>query len=168
MARPRPLARVLARRGGARARDAGNPTRELRRAIERARRRKGEPDAVQIAGQPLMAADYARWRAQKLGHGAIFPTPDLERGRYALVLLAIDLRSTEEFTHAGAGGLLTEPTVDTFELEVEPALALTGMLANWLDLYPRPVMLAPPLLQLGLRWCVTDLELDWALDSNTA
>ena len=113
-----------------------------------------------------MATDYARWRKQKLGQGAIFTAPDLERGHYALVLLAIDLRSTEDFAHHGAGGLLTQPTVDTFDFEIEPALALTGMLADWLELYPRPVSLAPPLLQLGGRWQVTDLELEWALESN--
>jgi len=166
MAHLRPLARALARRGGARSGAAGDATRELRRAIARARKREGEPDAAQIAGQPLMAEDYARWRAQKLGQGAIFPAPDLERGRYALVLLAIDLRSSEEFAHAGAGGLLTEPAVDTFGLDVEPALALTSMLANWLELYPRPVMLAPPLLQIRGRWSVADLGLDWALGSS--
>ena len=166
MARNGPLARALARRRGARPRDGGNPTRALRRAIERAGRREGRPEAVQIAGQPLLAADYARWRAQKLGKGAIFTAPDLEAGYYALVLLAIDLESSEDFAHHGAGGLLTQPTVGTFEVDVEPELALTGMLVDWLELYPRPVVLAPPLLQLAGRWRVADLELDWALDSN--
>jgi hypothetical protein len=141
-------------------------TRELRRAIARAARRKGEPEAVQMAGQPLMPEDYARWRKQKLGQGAVFTAPDLEPGRYALVLLAIDLASNEDFAHHGAGGLLTEPTVDTFELHVEPAPALARMLVSWLELYPRPVALAPPLLQLGGRWRVTDFELDWALEAN--
>ena len=166
MARNGPLRRALARGRAAHSGGAGDPARELRRAIECAGRRGGEPEPVQIAGQPLMAADYARWRAHKLGHGAIFTAPDLEPGRYALVLLAIDLASSEDFAHYGAGGLLTQPSVDTFELEIEPALALTAMLANWLELYSRPVALAPPLLQLGGRWQIADLALDWELESN--
>lgn len=136
----------------------------LRRAVQHAARGEGEPDAVQIAGQPLMHADYARWRAQKLGQGAVFRAPDLAPGHYALVLLAIDLKGSDDFAHHSAGGLLTQPTVDTFALEIEPALALTGMLIDWLELYHRPVALAPPLLQLGGRWRVADLELDWALE----
>ena len=166
MARNGPLARALARTRAASPREAGDPARELRRAIARAAARRGEPEAVQIAAQPLMHVDYARWRKQKLGQGAIFPAPDLGRGRYALVLLAIDLNSSADFAHHGAGGLLTEPTVDTFELETEPAVALTGMLVRWLELYPGPVALAPPLLQISGRWRLADLELDWELESN--
>ena len=166
MARNGPLARALARRRSGHSGDASDPTRELRRAIKRARARAGEPDVVQIAAQPLMPADYDRWRTHKLKQGAIFTAPDLERGHYALVLLAIDLASSEDFTHHDDGGLLTQPTVGSFAFEVEPALALTGMLASWLESYPRPVALAPPLLQVSGRWRVADLGLDWALESN--
>lgn len=113
-----------------------------------------------------MAPDYARWRSQKLGQGAVFTAPDLEPGHYALVLLAIDLHSSEDFAHHGAGGLLTQPTVGTFDWDMDPELALAATLAKWLERYPRPVTLAPPLLQFNGRWRVVDLELDWALESN--
>lgn len=161
-----PFARARARRRGARSGDAKDPKRELRRAIDRAAAREGEPEAVQIAGQPIMPDVYARWRARKLGEGAIFVAPDLVPGQYAFVLLAIDLESSSEFTHHGDGGLLTQPTVEAFEIEVPPTQALTRMLANWLDRYPRPVALAPPLLHFDGRWRATDLGLDWALPSN--
>lgn len=166
MAGSSPFARAFARVRGADSAADRDGTRELRRAIQHAARRKGEPEAVQFAGQPLMPADYARWRANKLRQGAVFTAPDLRPGRYALVLFAIDLTSSEEFGHSGAGGLLTQPTVGTFEIAVEPTLALTGMLTAWLERYPRPVHLAPPLLQQGGRWRVADLELDWALEPN--
>ena len=151
---------------GRRAGAGGDPKRELRRAIDRARRRPGERKAVQIAGQPLMPEDYERWRRQTLGRGAILTAPDLGPRQYGLVLFAIDLESDEEFSHHDAAGLLTQPTVGAFGLDVEPLAALRSMLTDWLEAYPARVALAPPLLQMRGRWRLADMDLDWELEPN--
>ena len=114
----------------------------------------------------MMPEEYVRWRARKLGEGAIFTAPDLPPGHFALVLYAVDLESSDEFAHHDAGGLVAQPSVEAFDIQVDPSVALARMLAGWLEDYPRPVVLAPPLLHLGGRWRVTDLGLDWALRPN--
>lgn len=121
---------------------------------------------MQMAGQPLMPDDYERWRRQTLGRGAILTAPDVGPRQYGLVLLAIDLESDEDFAHHSAAGLLTQPTVGTFDQEVEPAVALSSMLADWLERYPSRVALAPPLLQVRGQWRVADLGLHWELAAN--
>ena len=46
---------------------------------------------------------------------------------------------------------LAPPTVGMFRPETEPTVALAGTLAAWIELYDRPVSLAPPLLHTGGR-----------------
>ena len=55
------------------------------------------------------------------------------------------------------------PTVGMFLATTEPAAALAGTLATWLELYTGPVALAPPLLRVGGGWRVADLGIDWDL-----
>ncbi len=40
---------------------------------------------------------------------------------------------------------------------------LAATLAGWLEAFPRPVLLAPPLLYVDGRWRVAELGLDWPL-----
>ena len=148
---------------GQRSEDERDIARDLRRHLKRARRREGEPKAVQVAGEPLEAPDYARWRRRALRRGAVSSAPELEPGRYALVLFTFDPGSTEQFIRHGAAAQLTPPTVGAFLPTTEPTAALAGTLAAWLELYTQPVALAPPLLRVGGRWRVADLGLDWDL-----
>jgi len=163
MASDSPLNKGLKRAGGARSDNDRAVARELRRQLKRAARRKGEPRPVQVAGKPLEAEDYAKWRRRALRRGSLSRAPELQPGRYALVLLAFDPAGTGGFIRSGAANHVVPPTVGTFQPKVEPAVALAGTLAGWLELYTDPVALAPPLLHTGGRWRVADLGLDWPL-----
>ena len=79
------------------------------------------------------------------------------------MLFAFDPRSTEGFIRHGAAAQLVPPTVGMFLPTTEPAAALAGTLAAWLELYSGPVALAPPLLHVGGGWRVADLGIDWDL-----
>lgn len=158
-----PLTRALVRIRGARSTDDRDVARELRRALNRAAQRKGNPQRVQVAAETLTADDYARWRERKLRRGALTSAPTVAPGHYALVLVAFDPASTEQFIRHGAATHLTPPKVGEFTPAVEPTVALAGVLAYWLDAFERPVALAPPLLHTGTRWGVADLGLDWPL-----
>jgi len=138
----------------------------LARSLKRAGRQRGDHQAVQVAGRRLEAADYAPWRERKLRRGAISSAPQLAPGRYALVLVAIEPSTTEQFIRHGAGRHLSPPTVGEFELAVEATVALAGTLASWLEHFVGPVALAPPLLYAGDRWRVADLGLDWPLSPH--
>ena len=137
--------------------------RALRRELKRAGRREGEPQPVQVAGQPLGAEDYAHWRERALRRGTVSSAPELEPGRYALVLFAFAPSATEQFIRHGAASQLTPPTVGMFLPTTEAAVALAGTLATWLKLHAPPVELAPPLLYIRGRWRVAELGLDWPL-----
>ncbi len=163
MARNSALSRLLLRAKGADSADDRDVARVLRRALEHTAQRKGDPQAVQVAGRPLEADDYARWRERKLRRGQISTAPVLAPGRYALVLAAIEPATTGQFTRHGAGRHLTPPTVGEFRPTVEPTVALAATLASWLELFGRPVALAPPLLHTGQRWRVADLGHQWPL-----
>ena len=163
MARLNPIARTLIRARGARSEDPRDVKRDLRRALKRAAARDGEPRPVQVAGEPLETADYAHWRERALRRGALSSAPELEPGRYALVLFAFDPEATRQFVSHRAAAHLTPPTVGSFRPMTEPAVALAGTLAAWLESYAKPVALAPPLLRTGRSWRVADLGLDWAL-----
>jgi hypothetical protein len=157
------LARALFRLRGPASADDRDVERALRRALKRAGRREGDPQAVQVAGQPLEAEDYARWRDRKLRRGAISSAPELAPGRYALVLVAIEPSTTEQFIRHGAGRHLRPPAVGEFRPAIEPTVALAGTLASWRELFRRAVVLAPPLLYTGERWRVAKLGFDWPL-----
>ena len=163
MARNSPLARALFRLGRADSADDRDVARALRRALKRAGRREGDPWAVQVAGQPLEGEDSRRWRERKLRRGQISSAPDLGRGRYALVLVAVDPSTTEQFIRHGAGRYLSPPAVGEFKPSVAADVALAATLASWLNLFGRPVLLAPPLIYTGGRWRVAELGLDWPL-----
>ena len=137
--------------------------RALRGALKRAGRRDGDPQAVQIAGQALQRQDYARWRERKLRRGTVSTAPELAPGRYALVLVALEPSTTQQFIRHGAGSHLSPPTVGEFKPAVEPQVALAGTLASWLELFGHPVALAPPLLRTEGRWRVAQLGHDWPL-----
>jgi len=171
VARNSALSRLLLRAKGDNSADDRDVARALRRALKHTAQLKGDPEAVQVAGQPLEADDYKRWRDRKLRRGQISTAPELAPGRYALVLVAIDPATTSQFIRHGAGSHLTPPTVGEFRRTVEPSAALAATLASWLDLFGRPVALAPPLLHTGQRWRVADLGHQWPLaphghDSN--
>ncbi len=163
MARNSALSRLLLRAKGADSADDRDVARVLRRALKHTAQRQGDPQAVQVAGQPLAADDYARWRERKLRRGQISTAPVLAPGRYALVLVAIEPATTGQFTRHGAGRHLTPPTVGEFRPTVEPTFALAATLASWLELFGGPVALAPPLLHTGQRWRVADLGHQWPL-----
>jgi hypothetical protein len=163
VARNSPLARALLRVRGSHSADDRDVARALRRALKRVARREGEPQAVQVAGEALEPDDYARWRERKLRRGALTWAPELGPGHYALVLYAIEPSTTEQFIRHGAGRHLTPPTVGDFKAAIEPAVALAGTLASWLETFEWPVVLAPPLLYTAGRWRVADLGLDWPL-----
>ena len=163
MARNSPLVRALLRVRGEDSADDRDVERALRRALKRAGRRDGDPQAVQVAGEPLEQREYARWRERKLRRGALTVAPELAAGRYALVLYAIEPATTEQFIHHGAGRHLMPPTVGDFKPAVEPTIALAGTLASWLETFVRPVQLAPPLLYTGGRWRGAELGFDWPL-----
>ena len=71
MARNSALSRLLLRAKGADSADDRDVARVLRRALEHTAQRQGDPQAVQVAGLPLEADDYARWRERKLRRGQI-------------------------------------------------------------------------------------------------
>ena len=148
---------------GERSSDERDVARALRRQRKRASRREGEPQPVQVAGEPLEAEDYARWRERALRRGAVTTAPQLDPDRYALVLFAFTPAATGQFVRHRAAAHLTPPTVGAFSPATEPATALAGTLAAWLGLFARPVALAPPLIYTGGRWHVTDLGLEWDL-----
>ena len=163
MTRISPLKRARLALRGQRSEDERDIARDLRSHLKRARRREGEPQAVQVAGEPLEAPNYARWRRRALRRGSVSSAPELEPGRYALVLFAFDPSSTGQFMRHGAAAQLVPPTVGMFLPTTEPAAALAGTLATWLDLYTRPVALAPPLLHGQGGWRVADLGIEWDL-----
>ena len=171
MARNSTLSRALLRARGIHSADDRDVARALRRALKHTAQRKGDPQPVQVAGQPLGVDDYARWRDRKLRRGQISTAPELAPGRYALVLVAIEPSTVAQFIRHGAAKHLTPPTVGEFKPTIEPTVALAATLASWLELFGRPVALAPPLLHTGGRWGVADLGLAWPLaphgrDSN--
>ena len=139
MARNSALSRLLLRAKGADSADDRDVARALRRALKHTAQRNGEPQAVQVAGQPLDADDYARWRERKLRRGQLSTAPELAAGRYALVLVAIEPATTGQFIRHGAGSHLTPPTVGEFRPTVEPTVALAATLASWLELFGGPV-----------------------------
>jgi len=163
MGRNSPVTRTLVRLRGGRSEDDRDVARALRRALKRAGRREGGPQPVQGAGQPLSAEDYGGWRTRALRRGAVSSAPELEPGRYALVLFTFALPAAEQFVRHGAAAHLAPPTVGMFRPETEPAVALAGTLAAWIELYDRPVSLAPPLLHTGGRWRAVELGLEWPL-----
>ena len=163
MARLSPLTRARIRVTRGRSEDDRDVARDLRRALKRAANRAGEVGGVQVAGLPLESGDYRHWRERALRRGTVSTAPELEPGRYALVLFAFRPSSTNQFLRHGAGSQLTPPTVGMFRPTTEPAVALAGTLASWLEIYARPVELAPPLLKSGERWRVAGLGLDWSL-----
>ena len=164
VARTRSLTDLLGRRKPAPGpADHHDAIRELRKAIKRAGKRRGEAQPVQAAGQPMVAEDYARWREAKLRRGTIMMTPEIERRHYALVLYAVDPTSADELTHHADGGLLGPPLVRSFRVELEPWLALAATLTDWLDRYSGPVALAAPMLHARGSWRVVDLGLEWEL-----
>ncbi len=118
---------------------------------------------MQVAGDALSAAEYSRWRERKLRRGAITAAPTVAPGHYALVLVAFDPSTTEQFIRHGAAKHLTPPKVGEFRPAIEPTVALAAVLAYWLDAFERPVALAPPLLYTGERWRVADLGFEWPL-----
>ncbi len=85
--------------------------------------------AVQVAGDPLDAEDYVRWRERKLRRGAITAEPEPATGHYALVLFAIDPSTTEQFIAHGAARHLTPPRVGQFK----PTVEATGRAADHLE-----------------------------------
>lgn len=107
MTRLTPLTRALIRLRGGHSDHPRDVERDLRRALKRAVGRDGEPQAVQVAGQPLETADYAHWRERALRRGTVSSAPELEPGRYALVLLAYDPGATQQFVRHGAAVHLT-------------------------------------------------------------
>jgi hypothetical protein len=137
--------------------------RDLRRQLKLAARREGEPLAVQLAGEALAHAAYAKWRRRALRRGAVTGAPVLESGRYALVLFALAPAAADRFVRQGSGAQLAPPTVGAFLEGVEPAVALGGTIAGWLEIHTHPVALAPPLLHIDGRWRVADLGLEWPL-----
>ena len=143
--------------------DDRDVARDLRRQLKRASRREGEALPVQAAGQPLEAEDYARWRKRALRRGSVSSAPELDPGRFALVLFTFDPAATDQFVRHGAAAHIFPPTVGMFRPMTDPAVALAGTLAAWLSLQQRPVALAPPLLESGGRWRTVDLGLDWPL-----
>ncbi len=163
MTRISPLRRALLRAGGKRSEDDRDVARALRRQIMRASRRDGYPQPVQAAGQPLEAEGYAHWRKRALRRGTVSSAPELDPGRYALVLFTLDPDATEQFTRHGAAAQLTPPTVGAFLPTTDPAVGLAGTLAGWLRLHPRRVALAPPLLYTSGGWRVAQLGIDWEL-----
>ena len=163
MARIGPLRRARLRVRGGRSEDDRDIARDLRRALKRAGGGDGKGQPVQAAGQPFDAEEYAHWRERALRRGAVSSAPELEPGRYALVLYAFVPAAAGQFVRHRAASYLTPPTVGAFIPATEPAFALAGTLASWLDIYARPVELAPPLLHTGGRWRVAELGLDWAL-----
>lgn len=166
MSRRRPIIELLSRRPGAGdASDPSDPLRDLRRALKQASRRSGQGREVQIAAQPMMGDEFSRWRELKLRRGAIMEAPDVERGNYAMVLYAVDPNSNEEFSHWAAGGLVTPPMIRQFNLGLQPQRALARMLAEWIESYPDPILLAPPLLNSGGQWRVVDLGIEWPVDA---
>lgn len=167
MARDGRIARALARAREPRSADDGDLARGLQRALKRAGRRSGHPQAVQVAGQPLEAEEYAHWRERKLRRGTASTAPALQPGHYALVLVAIESSTTGEFVHRDAGRHLTPPTVGEFKPTTKHTVALAETLIPWLERFPRSVALAPPLLYTLGRWRVADLGLDWPLAAYT-
>lgn len=161
MARNSPFRRALLGLRGRHSEDDRDVARDLRRQIKRSGRRQGEARAVRAAGQPLEADDYARWRERALRRGAVSSAPELDPGRYALVLYTFDPTATEQFVRHGAARHLTPPTVGAFLPTTESAVALAGTLAAWLELYPHPVTLAAPLLHSGGRWRTVELGIEW-------
>lgn len=132
MTRISPLRRALLRVRGRRSEDDRDIGRDLRRQLRRASRREGYPQPVQVAGRPLEPDGYAHWRERALRRGAVSSAPQLDPGRYALVLFALDPAGTEQFIRRGASAQLTPPTVGAFLPTTEPAVALAGTLAAWL------------------------------------
>ena len=118
---------------------------------------------MQAAGQPLEAEDYARWRKRALRRGSVSSAPELDPGRFALVLFTFDPAATTQFVRHGAAAHISPPTVGMFRPMTDPAVALAGTLAAWLELQTGPVALAPPLLESGGRWRAVDLGIDWPL-----
>lgn len=148
---------------GERSADERDVARDLRRQLKCASRRDGEPQPVQVAGEPLEAEDYRRWRERALRRGTVSSAPELPAGRYALVLFSFVPAAAGQFVRHRAAAHLTPPTVGAFAQGTEPAVALAGTLAAWIGLYGRPVALAPPLIYTQGRWRVTDLGMEWPL-----
>ena len=163
MTRVSPLRRALLRVRGKRSEDERDIARNLRRQMGRASRREGYPQPVQVAGQPLEADGYAHWRERALRRGVVSSAPELDPGRYALVLFAFAPTATEQFVRHGAAAQITPPTIGAFLKTTDPAVAPAGTLADWLALHPRRVVLAPPLLYSGERWRAVELGIDWEL-----
>ena len=90
MTRISPLKRARLALRGQRSEDERDIARDLRRQLKRARKREGDPQSAQAAGEPLEAPDYARWRGRALRRGAVSSAPEPEPGRYALVLFTFD------------------------------------------------------------------------------
>jgi len=147
MGQTSPLTRALVRLRGGRSEDDRDVRRDLRRTLKKAGDRDGQP--VQAAGRPMAADEYVRWRKRALRRGAVSSAPELGPGRYALVLFTFAPASAQQFVSHGAAAPLASPTVGMFRPLTEPALALAGTLAAWIELYRRPVCLAPPLLHTG-------------------
>ena len=148
---------------GERSADDRDVLRELQRQRKRAHKLKGDPQPVQVAGHPLDAEEYARWRRRMLRRGAVTTAPEVDPARYALVLYAFPPSATQQFVRHGAGTHLTPPTVGSFLPGVDPPFALLATLTGWIELYGRPVTLAPPLIRIDRNWHVADLGLDWEL-----
>ena len=163
MVRNNLVRRAVVRLRGGRSADDRDVERYLRRALKRAARREGDPQEAQVAGEAVEHEDYVRWRERKLRRGVLTAAPEPERGRYALVLYAIHPSGTAQFVAHGAARHLGPPTVGQFLPAVEPQIALAATLAGWLEPFPRPVLLAPPLLYVDGRWRVAELGLDWPL-----
>ena len=149
---------------GERSADDRDVARELRRQLKLASRRAGEARPVQVAGKPLEAAQYAKWRRRAVRRGVISAAPELQAGRYAMVLFAFDPADTEAFIRTGTATQLTPPTVGTFLPAVEPPVALAATLAGWLEQrHHERWELCPPLLHTGGHWRVADLGREWPL-----
>src|SRR3954452_5517857 len=120
MTRLGPLRRGLIRLRGAHSEDPRDVARDLRRALKRAAARAGEPQPVQVAGQPLETADYAHWRERALRRGTVSAAPELAPGRYALVLFAFAPAAAGQFVRHSAAAHLAPPTVGSFSPTTEP------------------------------------------------
>lgn len=103
---------------------------------------------VQVVGTAHVDSDaYHTWRAQQLRRlsGGCFP--ELEEGRWAMVLFAMPLTAVAAFvTDGGPSGLLGPPVVGRFDAGITLDVGLAATLVAWLEGGRHSILLAPPLL----------------------
>ncbi|MFI4977428.1 MAG: hypothetical protein ACHQC8_01930 [Solirubrobacterales bacterium] len=159
------------RRRRARSTDPAAIAALLDRSLARSSREHGEP--VQFIGQPHTPETYAAWRAQQLRQLPGAGVPTLRPVRWPLVLWALKPSAVARFMRSGhAPGLYTPPEVFMFPANVNHANGLAAAIGGYLEKYPGPYRIAPPILYTTTaqyrRAHVMTLDREWTLPASKA